>query len=209
MSKRPPPISTYDDVSWDYVCNNRIMTFNWKEQVPDQYLIDAIIDDVHNFAPSKQRRTRYNIDVIANYANEDRKLAIYATTHAHKVIRPVTRYNPQVLAPWLLMFSIRHESNTDGRPDLKYENEAWLDIGIASQQVMLSTVSKGLAAGCCACIQDRETIKEITGNDPVLFIGIGYKNNAEKYYCPIKKSYELLPNEQSPKPNKNDYVTYL
>ena len=199
----------YQENSLDYFLNKRIMTFNWTDQIPEKYLIDQILGEMHEFCPSKQRRVRYNIDVIPNYLNTERKLKIYAGTIADsKKIN--SRYNPQVLAPWLLSFSVNYDKNNEKRDIKFYENEAWLDIGLALQQIMLSSLTKGLDVGLCACIQNEEEIKTLLGRKPVIYVGIGYKNPDDKYYCPIKKRIVGIPGRNADiKPDLFSYVNYI
>lgn len=199
----------YQENSWEKLFNKRIMTFNWTDQIPEKRLIDEILHEMHEFCPSKQRRVRYNIDVVPNYLNVERKLKIYAGTIADpKKIN--SRYNPQVLAPWLLSFSVNYDKNNENRDIQFYENEAWLDIGLALQQIMLSSLTKELDVGLCACIQNKEEIKTLLGRKPVIYVGIGYKNPDDEYYCPIKKRIVSIPGRDfDQKPALLTYVNYL
>lgn len=198
----------YIDKSWEQMCNNRIMSFNWTDQVPHIDLINNILRDVHDFCPSKQRRVRYNIDVIPIYNNQDLKIQIYRGTKTD-VSKPNSRYNPQVLAPWVLMFSVNKDKNIENRNEQYFEKEAWLDIGLALQQIMLSSVSKGLAVGLCGCINNYDEIESRLGRRPVIYAGIGYHNPSRTYFCPIRKKNTLVPlRHYDTKPLIDSYIYY-
>lgn len=200
----------YKKNTWDYVCNNRIATFNWTDQVPDVSVIKKVIDSVHEFTPSKQRRVRYNIDVIPNYQNGELKNIIYAGTHADNPKLPSSRYNPQVLAPWLLSFSIRWNGNIEKREKESYKREAWLDIGIAVQHAALASVALGLDVGFCLCIQNKDEMELLlNGRKPVMYLCLGHRDSNVLYYCPIQKKLTHIPGrDYNSKPPVNDYVFY-
>jgi nitroreductase len=199
---------TYDINSWDKVCNDRIATFNWTTEVPDKGVIKKIIHSIHEFAPSKQRRVRYTIDIVPNYENEQRKHMIYAGTKANPS-RINGRYNPQVLAPWLLAFDIRYEANIENYDRGYYENETWLDIGIAMQHATLAAGSFGLDVGFCLCIQNRDEIYEQMGIHPVMYLCLGYKDPAEEYYCPVYQSMQKIPKRNhDTKPPLENYTRW-
>jgi len=182
----------YTERSWDKVINNRIMTFNWTDDVPLESDIQKIIQEMHEFVPSKQRRVRYSIDVVANSQDDERKHLIYAGTKADPS-NPYSRHNPQVLAPWLISFSIRYEANTEGYDTEYFEKEAWLDIGLASQFISLSALTKGLDVGFCQCIQNREEIQQQLGFKPVQYLGIGHRDPSSRYYCPVYNKFVDIP----------------
>jgi len=183
---------SYDINSWDQVCNDRIATFNWTTEVPDKNVIKKIIHSIHEITPSKQRRVRYTIDIIPNYKDEQRKHMIYAGTKAVPE-NPRGRYNPQVLAPWLLAFSIRYEANTENYEREFYEKEAWLDIGIAIQHATLAAGSFGLDVGFCLCIQNRDEMQEHMGIHPVMYLCLGYRDPATEYFCPVYNEMWQIP----------------
>lgn len=199
---------SYIDGSWENICNNRIMTFAWSSEIPTKNKIDEILTELHQFVPSKQRRVRYYIDVIPNYANHDLKLKIYGGTQANVNI-PSTRYNPQTLAPWLLMFSVNYNANTESRDLAYYEKESWLDIGLALQQVMLSAAAKGLNVGLCGCINNYNEIKQLIGREPVIYAGIGYRDTSDTYFCPLRNVKTKVPSRDiDQKPLLKSYIYY-
>lgn len=199
----------YKNNTWDDICNNRIATFNWTDQIPDANVIKKVINSIHEFTPSKQRRVRYNIDVIPNYQNNELKNIIYAGTKAEPKLHN-SRYNPQVLAPWLLSFSIRPEGNIENRNISYYEQEAWLDIGIATQHASLTSIALGLDVGFCLCIQNQDEMELLLdGRTPVMYLCLGYRNNSLTYYCPVKKTKMVIPAKDcDTKPSIDEYTFY-
>jgi len=196
------------NLTWDEICDNRNATFNWTSQVPDLALIKNVIQSVHNYAPSKQRRVRYNIDVLANYSDIPRRNEIYAGTLSNPD-KPTSRYNPQVLAPWLLSFSIRPEANVENRSAASYEVEAWIDVGIAVQHTTLAATAMGLDVGFCLCIQNRGTDPLHNNRNPIMYMGLGHADPATEYFCPIRKQMAQVPvNAHDTKPTLEEYVYY-
>jgi nitroreductase len=133
---------------------------------------------------------------------------IYAGTKADPS-RSDSRYNPQVLAPWLLAFSIRYEGNTENYDLEFYEKETWLDIGIAMQHATLAAGSFGLDVGFCLCIQNRDEIREQMGMHPVMYLCLGYKDPAEEYYCPVYNRMAVIPGRNhDTKPSLENYTRW-
>lgn len=197
----------YQKNSWDGIVNNRIMTFNWTTDIPQESDIEKIMLELHEFVPSKQRRVRYNINIIRNYENEQRKNMIYAGTEAEPG-NPKSRYNPQVLAPWLIAFSQRPEGN-EGVAEKYYQLETWLDIGLASNFVSLSALTKNFDVGFCQCIQNRKEIQEQLGFTPILYLGLGYRDPSTTYFCPVKNKIVNIPNDPLTKPQLSKYTRWI
>lgn len=197
----------YPYYEWQGMLNNRIMTFNWQTEIPPEKHIKEIIHELHEYVPSKQRRVRYNIDIIPNYADDERKYMIYAGTKADPD-KIDSRYNPQVLAPWLLVFSTRQEA-LDGVSQQFFEQEAWLEIGLASEFVNLAALNRGIDVGFCQCIRNRDEIEQELGMVPVLYLGLGYKDPSLTYYCPVYERDEVIPGrDHDTKPDTQTYVRW-
>jgi|AntAceMinimDraft_6_1070360.scaffolds.fasta_scaffold14505_2 nitroreductase len=195
--------------SWEEICNNRVTHFNWTDQVPTFEIIKSVVDNIYEFSPSKQRIARFFIDVIATYNYPELKSKIYAGCRTDKH-NPNARYNPQVLAPWILSFSVRHEGNIENFNDFYYNGEAWLHAGIAIQQGVLAATAAKLGVGFCLCIQNREEIAaELNGRLPIMYLCLGYPSTDPTYYCPIRKKIENVPSRDVNKfPSPNEYIFY-
>ena len=189
------------------VADNRINTYNWTEQIPTLEDINKIIDGIHDHVPSKQRKVRYKIAVIPGHSLPELQLEMYKGTMVNTTSeRP--RYNPQVLAPWVLAFAPRWIDHDV--PDNYFNYEIGSDIGLAAMYASLAATNMGMAAGFCACIQNRDEMIPLIGFRPELYLGIGYRDPALKFYCPIYDSMEYIPDSESDtKPYKDQYITYV
>ena len=94
-----------------------------------------------------------------------------------------------MLANMLLMFSLkkeltkgRHKEVDEAKVNLGSarvaNNDAHVAIGIAAGYVNLTASLLGLETGCCSCIMGYEELKKMMhlDSDPVLLMGVGYKN---------------------------------
>lgn len=124
--------------------------------------------------------------------------------------------NPQVLAPWLLAFSVRHLDdnaiglNEEMKDPNKFINIVENEIGLTSMFAVLSAISKGLDTGFCACIRNGFEISQRLGHrqdEPViLYLGIGYKSNNVTYYNPVIHEHSSIPNrDYDTKPSLDVY----
>ena len=53
-------------MEWTNVIAKRRTTYRWTDQTPDKSLIDEIVQEIHNYCPSKQKKVPFFIDVIDN-----------------------------------------------------------------------------------------------------------------------------------------------
>jgi nitroreductase len=147
--------------------------------------------------PSKQNVAHYNLHVIT-----DRSIIEQIHTHTMGFSLSIggsdkTQTNSQVLANILFLFEDRDLRNLKNVTDI-YSNEQTYNlfknsdeisqniltrdknmaVGVASGYVNLTASLLGYATGFCACF-DCLPIKELLGlaNEPLLLIGIGYKNH--------------------------------
>jgi len=201
-----PPI--YGVNTFDYLTANRINTYNWTDQIPAQSLIDDIMQGIHDFVPSKQRRVRYDIRVIPAYKMPELRQKIYQVTKADPN-NPKSRYNPQVLAPYVISFGIR-DSAIDKVPENYFKYEAGVEIGLAAMYISLAAPNLGLDVGFCACINDQKDIIDDIGISTKLFLGIGYKSDDVKYLCPVyDKIVDIPASDHNQKPSIEEYIKYV
>lgn len=189
--------------TWNRNAQLRVNTYNWKQEVPKVEEINGILDDLHNYSPSKQKMVRYHIDVYRNDNDENRK-KIY---RAHAADTTETaRHNPQVLAPWLLFFRPRDAATL--KDDFRLP-DFYMDLGIATSNIIYSAASRGLDTGISRCINYDDLIKEVIGYVPELVIGIGYRNNDRQYMCPHYNKIVNIPDYDVPKPKMDEYIKYV
>jgi hypothetical protein len=194
---------------------NRINTYNWTTKIPTVEEITKLVEGIHSYVPSKQKRVRFKIAVIPAHSMPELQFAIYESTYA----QPNSingRYNPQVLAPWLLAFSPGRGKHSlepglePGRPDIHTHYEMGLDIGLAAMYTSLAAKNMGMDSGFCGCIQDTVAVEPIIGSKPSLYIGIGYRDPSKQYHCPIyDKMVDIPGSDADLKPDKELYITYV
>jgi len=54
-------------MDWKTIIKNRKNTYSWSSKVPDKSLIDKIVDEIHEFCPSKQKKVPFYLDVLPNF----------------------------------------------------------------------------------------------------------------------------------------------
>lgn len=217
-------------MEWQKVLENRNHTFVFDgDRIPDRSLIDTMVSEMHRKCPSKQKRVLYQLHIL-DQSDPDLRLDLYKHTNRNpdKPVDPGhNHYNPQVLAPYLLVWSMR-DANTvreeSAEDDLilgkelnaEYRDEQYmfimanLEVGLSSMFVALSAAAHGLAAGFCKCIQAGDEIKEKYGFEPILMMGIGYPaEDGGSYYCPINRQKIPTPSDDwLSKPEIDQYVHY-
>lgn len=199
-------------MKFEAVTENRINTYNWTTKIPTLEDITKLVDGIHLYVPSKQRRVRYKIAVIPTHSMPELQFAIYESTRTQPDI-PNSRYNAQVLAPWVLAFNQGRGdiSPTDSSHPEKYTAyETGIDIGLAAMYTSMAATNMGMDSGFCACIQDTTAVYPIIGFSPSLYIGIGYRDPSKQYHCPIYDEMVYIPDsDYDTKPNKEQYITYV
>ena len=140
--------------------------------------------------PSKQNIAFYDLHVVVN--STVIKSIYETTTSIHDDSGNYeTLSNPQVLGNMLLIFS-KKKQNLSSKSKHKEVNESFISpeaqrivdndthvaIGIAAGYVNLTASLIGLETGCCSCVMNYDALKNMlnTDSDPVLLMGVGYKN---------------------------------
>ena len=92
-------------MDWIDILQTKKQTFLWSDKIPEREIIDTILDEVHTHCPSKQNNVPYKIEVL-DWADEERRHKIFEDTWCDE--DDITdRRNPQVLAPYLFVFTAR------------------------------------------------------------------------------------------------------
>ena len=133
--------------------------------------------------PSKQNYAFYKVIALTNRSQIE---SIYNTTKGFLLPDDTWTTNSQTLANLLLVFTKIETSAAHKNKNTKYENQSKtiaerdvnMAIGIAAGYANLTSSMLGYSTGCCACFNTDE-IKQILNiqEDPVLLMGIGYKNS--------------------------------
>jgi hypothetical protein len=192
--------------SWQNAIAAKSQTAAWGEKIPELYVINEIVDELHMCSPSKQNLIRYNLTIVKNFTDDNRKKAIYGCTETYNKSKV---YNGQVLAPYLFVFSNRTYGDEFRAPNADKNCHTMIDTGIAASFVAYSAVSKGLSIGFCGCLSNTKRLKEMLGVIPTLIVGVGYADSVSRFICPILDKSVDAAQRHTSKPNISEYITYL
>lgn len=192
-------------MEWLELINERHTTFAWDdERVPTKDLIIEALKEVHTHIPSKNLQFPYQVRLWRNDDIEKRK-KLMTICHRNSTL-PIEDDpgNPQVLAPWLLIFNSRYCSDLEARFDTKssrildglgeginrtespmgfgQKQTERIEIGIFSAFIMLALANRGIQSGMCQNIcNDYDAVERLfpISNDKkalelVFCIGVGY-----------------------------------
>tara|TARA_B100000686_G_C16739931_1_gene945965 strand:+ start:1245 stop:1868 length:624 start_codon:yes stop_codon:yes gene_type:complete len=190
--------------------------FDLEKKVPKE-IITSALSDLHWYMPSKQRKMPFHIDVL-DWSDPAKRLKIYEHTYR---VTPTEddSYNPQALAPWLLVFSPRFisEKEIDGNNEYRepryVDQQAHMEIGMASLFLMYIFTSRKLNTGFCRCIKDPHKLaEEVFENrqEITLLLGVGHQADyKDKFLCPIHNVMKPSPifiEKKKKHPEQNIYV---
>lgn len=129
--------------------------------------------------------------------------------------------NPQVLAPWLLLFSYRNLTdqeiglNTEMKISSNNREIIQNEIGMASMFSILSAEAKGLDTAFCACIRNKSELATMLGHNsseiPVVAVGIGHRDTTpgNTYFNKLIYDTKMIPDSNyDTRPEITKYVRY-
>lgn len=210
--------------SWKQLIDIRKQTHAWDmEREVSKELIDDIFADLHRRCPVKQNRCHYQITVL-DYSDPEFRNLYYDFCVDRD--NPEHRFNPQVLAPYLLVFSFRNPGEFDadfsGRGFDEYAKQlSCIETGLAGDFIVHAAAARGLNAGFCRCYDTKHTkIKSISNklgidsvHDIIVSIGIGYAADAVETLNPYTNEMVDAPFDPKwqvePKPDIDDYIKFV
>ncbi len=209
-------------MDFDTVINNRKTNFTWTDQEVDKDKIKSIINNALSKVPSKQKRMPYKIDVFDYSDKELRKEIFLHTKRDSKLTDEQDSYNPQILAPILLVFSMRNGvqalaklnkriTEADKYGYKKNKRVIFMEMGIVSMSLMLALEAEGFATGFCECIENKkELASKLNLSYPVdLMMGVGYPSTKENYIDPNTNTVkDVYWEHEHKRPSLDDVVTY-
>ena len=208
-------------MDFDTVINNRKTNFTWTDQEIDKDKIKSIINNILSKVPSKQKRMPYKIDVFDYSDKELRKEIFLHTKRDEESTVEEDPYNPQTLAPILLVFSMRNSNQALSklnRAPLPHDFQGYSDnrviymeIGIVAMSLMFALEAEGFATGFCQCIERKDQLgNTLDLSHPVdLMMGVGYPSTKENYIDPNTNTVkEVFWEHHHKRTSLNDVVTY-
>ena len=97
-------------MEWNTILKNKKQTNYFSDDPVDEQLIVDILQECHDYCPSKQNETPYKITVIPNKGNIQLKEEIFYDSWCFSKRLSDPR-NTQVLAPYTLMFKSTTDHN--------------------------------------------------------------------------------------------------
>jgi len=178
-------------MQWLDILKNKKQIHYFSNRTVDKQLIVDILDELHEYCPSKQNKTPYTIKVVPSEGNESLKEAIFYNTWCDSP-SPSDPRNTQVLAPYTFLFKTT-----------TLEPIGMIEIGIASTFIAYAAISRGLSIGFCECYKK---------DDIDLMLGIGYPIvGDETFYHPLqkKKKQHHFEEEGPKKQDSSEYILWV
>ena len=207
-------------MDWQDIIETRKTTFTYSDKPVDRIIVEKILQDMHDYMPSKQNKMPFEISVL-DWSNPELRYWIFENCHRNENDTVENDLgNPQVLAPWLFAFSVRNlsdeeiENNTECRSDAYMSKQGNIEIGIASSFIVYHAQSNGLSTGYCGCIRDPEEMGKRLGhqNRINVLLGLGYYDNRENFFDPRTKSIKGLPKDhihhKQRQPKMTEYIKW-
>lgn len=207
-------------MDWQNIIRTRKTTFTFENKEVDKAIVDEILQEMHNFMPSKQNKMPFQISVL-DWSNPDLRHWIFQDCHRnenHTVEQDVG--NPQVLAPWLFAFSVRNLSEDEVLDNVECNSSAYMskqgniEIGIASSFIIYNAQSRGLATGYCGCIRSPDEMGKRLGhqNRINVLLGLGYPELKDEYFDPRINSNRPIPHDhvfhKTRQPKITEYIKW-
>jgi len=160
-------------MEWLELIEERHTTFAWdEERIPKKELIIEALQEVHTHIPSKNLMFPYQVRLYRHNDAAKRKRLMEICLRNGSLSTEDDPGNPQVLAPWILLFNSRYCSDLEGRFDTKSPRAKLdglgsgktrtpghqttkqiqtenIEIGIFSAFIMLALANRGIQSGMC------------------------------------------------------------
>ena len=209
--------------SWKELIDFRKQTHAWDmDREVSRSDIDDILSELHRRVPVKQNRVHYGISVL-DYSDPEFRNTYYEFCVDRD--NPEYRYNPQVLAPYLLVFNFRDPGEfaadfSGGGFDEYAKHLACIETGLAGDFIVHAAAARGLNCGFCRCYDFNfrpNVIKSKLGlnrvDEIIVSIGIGYESNKQVTLNPYTNVMVEAPYDpkwkSEPKPDMSEYIKFV
>ena len=207
-------------MEWQDIIRTRKTTFTFADKLVDKTIVDEILQELHDFMPSKQNKMPFEISVL-DWSNADLRHWIFQDCHRDDLATvEEDTGNPQILAPWLFAFSVRSLSdeeildNSECKSDAYMSKQGNIEIGIASSFIVYNAQSRGLATGYCGCIRTPDEMGQRLGhqNRINVLLGLGYPETKDQYFDPRINANRPIPHDhafhKTRQPKVNEYIKW-
>ena len=152
-------------MEWQTILERKKQIKYFKKESIDSKIIKEILQEFHDYCPSKQNATPYTITVVPNKGNKELMKHIFYHTWCKTEHLDDPR-NAQVLAPYTLLFK-----HTNPNPI------GLIEVGMAATFIAYSAINRGLEIAFCACYMDEPSAD--------LVMGIGHRSTKSTYFNPL------------------------
>lgn len=209
--------------SWKQLIDIRKQTHAWDmDREVSRQDIDDIFSELHRRVPVKQNRVHYKISVL-DYSDPAFRDKYYNFCVDRD--NPNPQFNPQVLAPYLLVFSFRNPGEFDadfsGHGFNNYAKQlSCIETGLASDFIVHAAAARGLNCGFCRCYDTNFLPDKIASklgidsvHDIIVSMGIGYGSDARETFNPHTNMMVPAPYDAKwktePKPDTSEYIKFI
>lgn len=210
--------------SWKQLIEIRKQTHAWDmDREVNKQDIDDILAELHRRVPSKQNRVTYKLAVV-DYSDPEFRDSYYEFCVDRD--NPNWCYNPQVLAPYLLVFSFRRPDDfpydfSGSGYDSYAKQLSCIEVGLAGDFIVHAAAARGMNAGFCRCYDTKNaktpSIVRKLGleniDDIIVSVGVGYASDNNKTLNPHTGEMVHAPYDPKwltePKPAMDEYIKFI
>lgn len=209
--------------SWKQLIDIRKQTHAWDmDREVSRQDIDDIFAELHRRVPVKQNRVHYKISVL-DYSDPKFRNTYYQFCVDRD--NPDPKYNPQVLAPYLLVFSFRDPGefaeDYSGLGFNEYSKHlSCIETGLAADFIVHAAAARGLNCGFCRCYDTKYNPNVVASklginsvDDIIVSVGIGYASDAQETLNPHTGEMVHAPWDEKwkfePKPDISEYINFI
>ena len=142
--------------------------------------------EVLKIVPSKQNVYPYSVNIFGHEHSEVKEELFKLTSCGEPTPEA---YNPQVLAPLLLVWSYRPNDNAskdvvqfgNGHNYVEQLHNSMIEVGMSAMAAMTKFHELGYVSGFCKCFEGEKT-KEVLSipHDIILILGVGYPSTTPR-----------------------------
>jgi nitroreductase len=166
----------------DAVLNNRFTARSFADTPVDADHLNQVIE-ILKIVPSKQNAYPYTVNIFG-YEKSEIKEQLFKLTSCGEPIP--NAFNPQVLAPLLMVWSYRPNENSEPN-SIQFGNRhtyeerlhnSMVEVGISAMAAMTKFHELGYVSGFCKCFEIDKS-KEVLSiqQEIILMLGVGYPSS--------------------------------